>query len=702
MPSTNVLAWRNLAQHRLRTVSSALAVALGAAMTVAASVTSGAILDALSGFESAQTFLTGLLDQLDSMLTLVGVGITFAAGFLVFNAFAMSITQRRKQIGALRSLGMTRRQVMRLVLVEALVTGSAGTLVGLVAGPLLGRGAIGLMRTFTAEIFVFGKADVSLPSLLLATVLGLGVTLLSALVPAWRATRISPLTALRQETVAASLRSTNLQYSRVGLLLSAALVGFLVVAPPGEWVTPPWDAVLTGSFALLWMGCLLLVLPALIGGVGRWLRALLTRFPFDRLTARWGATGRLTADNLGRGRGRVMLTILTLAVALTMIVSMTGFIRFMFFELMLPKVESGVQQGAWMIAPFDYMAGMAAYTDLDSLGLLPATLAEARQVLEGRGHLLAVHYVIVPELSFLGSSYFSFLVAPGDLQQGGDLSFLFTFTEGDWETALPIMESGCGVLSTPLVANGNGVSVGEAFEVMGVNGPVRCTVAGIGSPMVGASVIGIPPSTARESFGDTKPLSAVVWPRPGVDRDALGADLRTVLARYPGVEMSDLKDMAAIQAQVMESLPNMLNALLLLAIVAAALGVVNTTVMSVAERRRELGLLRAVGATRRQVRAVVIGEAALMGLIGGGLGLVAGTGVVVILAVTYGGNGWGIPDLDLWGAACRSVQPALFNGLVGLVAAPFICAGAAWLPVRAILRGTAIETLESGASDRSG
>ena len=626
------------------------------------------------------------------MLTLVGVGITFAAGFLVFNAFAMSITQRRRQIGALRSLGMTRRQVMRLVLVEALVTGSAGTLVGLVAGPLLGRGAIALMRTFTEEIFVFGTADVSLSSLLLATVLGLGVTLLSALVPAWRATRISPLVALRQADAAASLQSTNLQYPLAGLLVILALIVYLVVAPPGEWVTPPWDGVLTGSFALLWLGCLLLVLPALIGGVGRWLRAPLTRF--------WGATGRLAADNLGRGRGRVMLTVLTLAVALTMIVSMTGFIRFMFFELMLPKVESGVQQGAWMIAPFDYMAGMAAYTDLDSLGLLPETLAEARQVLEGRGHLVAVHYVIVPELSFLGSSYFSFLVPPGDLQQGGDLSFLFTFTEGDWETALPIMESGCGVLTTPLVANGNGVSVGETFEVTGVNGPVRCTVAGIGSPMVGASVIGIPSSAARESFGDTKPLSAVAWPRPGVDRDALGADLRTVLARYPGVEMSDLKDMAAIQAQVMESLPNMLNALLLLAIVAAALGVVNTTVMSVAERRRELGLLRAVGATRRQVRVVVIGEAALMGLIGGGLGLVAGAGVVVILAVTYGGNGWGIPDLDLWGAACRSVQPALFNGLVGLVAAPFICAGAAWLPVRAILRGTAIETLESGASNR--
>ena len=166
------------------------------------------------------------------------------------------------------------------------------------------------------------------------------------------------------------------------------------------------------------------------------------------------------------------------------------------------------------------------------------------------------------------------------------------------------------------------------------------------------------------------------------------------MARYPGTEMSDLESMAELQVQVMDRLPDMLNALLLLAILSAALGIVNTTMMSVAERQRELGLLRAVGATRRQVMAVVTGEAALMGLIGGGMGLVAGAGVVVILAVTYGGNGWGIPDLDLWRAAWRSVQPALFNGLVGLIAAPFISAGAAWLPVRALLRGSAIETME--------
>ncbi len=187
-------------------------------------------------------------------------------------------------------------------------------------------------------------------------------------------------------------------------------------------------------------------------------------------------------------------------------------------------------------------------------------------------------------------------------------------------------------------------------------------------------------------------LHVVPW--PGVDRADLKADLAALVARYPNAHLNEPEGMYEAQLQVMDALPDMLNALLLLAIVAGAMGVVNTTTMSVTERQRELGLLRAVGATRRQVTAIVAGEAALMGLIGGGLGLVAGAGIIVILAVTYGGNAWGTPDLDLWGAAWRSVQPALFNGLVGLVAAPFICAGAAWLPVQAILRGSAIETMQ--------
>jgi putative ABC transport system permease protein len=681
----NLLIWRNLTAHPLRSVLTALAVALGVAMTVAADVVSASILNALADSEDALTFLVGLLDQLDRMLILIGVMVTAAAGFLVFNAFAMAVTQRRQQIGALRSLGMTRRQVMQLVLVEALITGGAGALLGLVAGPLLGRGTIAMIKAMLGEgLFVFSENSVSLPNLALATVLGLGVTLLSVLIPARRATCISPLVALREEmsaTVEAKHASPLLW---LGLAAVVLLFIYLALAPPGEWIQPPWDIRLTVLFVGLWLGGLALVLPALIGDLGQWLRRPLMRL--------WGATGRLTADNVRRGRGRVTLTVLTLAVALTTIVSMTGFISFMFNELMRPRMEGVTQLGAWIVTQFEYEAGMVGYAGQDSLALSPEAVVAVREAVQDRAVTLGWYFAVVPELSFFGSSYFSFVVDPRGIQRGGDQ--FFTFTQGSWETALPIMESGCGVLIAPSVAAKNGVSLGEHITVTSADGPVECTVAGIGSPYVGASIVGL---AAGDAFGVvegvSQPLVLLVWPQPGVDRDAFRVDLMSLTDHQPGLYLSEIKAITDLQVKVLDKLPSMFNALLLLAIVAAALGVVNTTVMSVAERRRELGLLRAVGVTRRQVSRVVTGEAALMGLVGGGLGLVGGVGVTVILAVVYGGNAWGYPDLDLWPAAGRSIQPALLNGLVGLAAAPFICAGAAWLPARSILRGSAVETL---------
>ncbi|MBN1430692.1 MAG: hypothetical protein JXB07_20140 [Anaerolineae bacterium] len=89
----------------------------------------------------------------------------------------------------------------------------------------------------------------------------------------------------------------------------------------------------------------------------------------------------------------------------------------------------------------------------------------------------------------------------------------------------------------------------------------------------------------------------------------------------------------------------------------------------------------------------MVGEAALMGLIGGAVGLAAGVGIILVIVLVYGGNAWGAPDLDLWDMAWRSVRPALTSGVIGLVAAPIISAAAATFPARSILRGSAIETL---------
>jgi putative ABC transport system permease protein len=623
--------------------------------------------------------MTGLIEQLDVTLQMVGVGITLAAGFLIVNAFAMGVTQRRQQIGSLRALGMGRHQVLRLVLIESLIVGALGVVLGLVAGPLLGRGTIALMKVILGEgVFVFSASNPSLPSLLLATALGLSIALLSALIPARHAARISPLVALREETHGiAALRNLG-RLAGIGTGLVVALLTYLAVAPPGEWVEYPWDQNLAGALVLVWLVGWGLISPALVGLLGRWARGPLTRL--------WGATGRLVADNLRRRRGRVTLTLLTVVVSLTMIIGMTGFIHLAGDELLIPTLTGFERLRAFVISPFDVSQGMAAYADLEQIALPPELVAELPRAVGDRARVMDEwRFTIVPELSFFSSSYFSLVADPQDVRFSGDV--FFDFIEGDWETAMPLMESGCGVLAPPMIASRNHVSVGETFAITGKDGPVQCTLAGIGRTFVNASIVSL---AAKDELSVTEPFLIHVAPLPGTDRDRLKANLTALLAQHHGVYVMEPESMYAAQVEILEVMPDMFNALLLLALVTAALGVVNTTVMGVTERQRELRLLRAVGATRRQVKRVVVGEAALMGGLGGALGLVVGVGVIVVIVVTYGGNSWGVPDLDLWGAAWRSVQPALFNGLVGLFAAPLICAGAAWLPARSFVRGSAI------------
>jgi putative ABC transport system permease protein len=674
--SLNTLAWRNLRAHALRSILTALAIALGTATVVAADVVSAALMNALSGSEDAQAFMTGLIEQLGVTLQMIGVGITLAAGFLVFNAFAMAVTQRRRTIGSLRALGMGRRQVLRLVLIESLIVGGLGAALGLVAGPLLGRGSIALMKAIVGDgVFVFSAGVPSFSSLLLATGLGLSIALLSALIPAWRAACISPLAALQEEDQGTR---TFGRLAGIAACLIVALLIYLAAAPPGQWVEYPWDQTLAGAFVLLWLAGWGLIAPALIGALGRWARGPLTRLG--------GATGRLVADNVRRRRGRVTLTLLTVVVSLTMIIGMTGFIHLTGDELLIPTLKGFERLRAFVISPFDVSQGMAAYADLEQIALPPKLVAELPRAVGDEARVMDEwRFTIVPELSFFSSSYFSLVADPEDVRFSGDV--FFDFIAGDWETAMPLLNGGCGVLAPPMIASRNRVSVGETFAITGKDGPVQCTLAGIGRTFVNASIISL---AAQDELPVTEPFLVHVAPLPGTDRADLKADLTALLARYPGVYVMEPESMYAAQIEILEVMPDMFNALLLLALVTAALGVVNTTVMSVTERQRELGLLRAVGATRRQVKRVVVGEAALLGVIGGGLGLVVGVGVVVIIVVTYGGNSWGVPDLDLWGAAWRSARATLLNGLVGLFAAPLICAAAAWLPARSFVRGSAV------------
>ena len=668
---------------------SALAVALGAAMLVATSVFRSGIEAAWTAGANKFAFITEI-----SNLTFGGVGLMMlgAAGFLIYNAFAMSVTQQQRQIGLLRALGMTRAQVLQLVLVEALFTGGLGTALGVLGGPLVGNGILSAMAHFGVET---GQGSAAPGSILLAVMMGLGISLLSALVPARRAARLSPLEALWEGESANQRVSEKAGRSRLtfdgrtrafasrftmGLALLLPLWIYLIVAPPGRWTGyhQPWDYILSAALMFVWWIGFVLVTPALLGVVVRGLRALLRRLG--------GGMGRLLGDNLGRAPERLHLTALTFAVGVLMMVGTGGFVSFG-NEVMVGRIAAqAMREQAWYIYPFNRVDGLGQLQGFqaDAPALEPAIVAEIEQLAAGRAVVEPFYMVAVPEISSPFPGFPSMVTLnPEQLMRPGR----FHMVEGDWEAALTLLREGCGVLVSPAIAARYGAGVGDPITVTGRTGPVTCAVAATGAggfaPM---SIIG-PGGFDRFVAPGKSPDSLQVRPLPdasGADIAALDADLRALAARYGDdrVFVARPEDELKAITGTSDQLVQIMNGLLLLAVGAGALGSVNTTLVSILERQRELALLRALGATRRQIAGLIVGESAVTGLLGALLGLLAGWGTIAIYALTYGGVTFGLVDLPLWTAVAEVTWPALRGGLWGLAAAPVLAAVAAFLVIR--------------------
>ncbi|MCP4423166.1 MAG: FtsX-like permease family protein, partial [Chloroflexi bacterium] len=678
------LAWRNLQEQQLRAIFSAFAVMLGVAMIVAAEVTSSGILEGMN--QEGEGILSWFMETMDVIFLIIGLVIMAAAGFLIFNAFAMTVTQRRQQIGVLRSLGMTQRQVLRQIQTEALIIGAAGTLLGLLLGPILGNLTLTAFRQLGVEM---GRGSASVGSYVLGIVMGLGITLLSVWFPARQAARISPLTALRQEATAglwpAAVSHTTRSLTILGGIILVVLWGYLAIAPPGAWSGrhSPMEWVMFGLLTLPWLLAVGLLLPALVGGAGRLAH---------RLTARLrGANGRLIADNLLRDRRRVTLTILTFAVGLTMINGLNGFLTFSNEVLLMRGAAGALEQTTWYVYPFDRNSGIAQIDEMNSgIGLSPAVIEDFYALADGRAILTESYMVTIPEISSPIPGFFSTMTDLRELIRPG----MYNFVEGDWETAVPIMEAGCGLLLPPGVANRHEVGVGDSLILPGKTGPIDCAVAGIGSggnlPVSRISI------AAKEQFDVGNPAALTIWPLPTTNETTFRTELEALADQHGDAAwITDIEEELQAVLDTSDQLETMTYAMLALAILAAALGMVNTTVMSVTERRHELGLLRAIGMTRRQAMTVVTGEAALMGMIGGLLGLIAGTGITLIFALSYGGIPFGLMDLPLWEAALEALPAPIYSGLAGMIIAPFISALAAYWPSRSALRGTAMETIDT-------
>jgi putative ABC transport system permease protein len=552
-----------------------------------------------------------LLASFQVNLRMVSLVALFVGLFLVYNTMSIAVVQRRRETGILRALGVTRGRIVRLVTLEGFAWGVAGSALGIVLGVGLARGALLAVSSTLGRAYLPVSATevpLSWPPMLAAALLGIGVSTVAAWLPGRDGAAMPPAITLR------SLPVDDTGRRRLGLLAatSAVLLG-------GSWflsrLGPVNGVALFGYLAGF----------GIVFGVAALAPAaclLFSRAVRRLFAGRFGVVGALAADNLGRSIGRTGLAVSALMTGLSLVVCVATMIH-SFKHSIVVWVENSVR--ADLLVASD--TGESAASNL----ALPASLGD------------------------------SLAMVPGVRRVN---SFRMIRTRvGDRNVALGSLDLAAWTADNPLVARSRRaeppdaasaviaenfadrfrLAAGDTLALDSPSGPLRLAVAAVildYSSDQGA--VFIDRSAYRAAWGDDLVDTFDLYLDPGASAAAVRAAIDARFGAARGLLIVENRQM---RQRILSSVDNtfaIVYALEAIALAIAVLGIVNTLVASILDRRRELGLLRAVGATRRQVGRLFILEAASMGLLGIVLGLAAGLLLswLLVHVIQFQSTGW--------------------------------------------------------------
>ncbi|WP_067865468.1 ABC transporter permease [Nocardia shimofusensis] len=539
-----------------------------------------------------QAQISEALEFLNYFLLAFGAIALIVGTFIIYNTFSMIVAQRLRELALLRAIGASSRQVGSSVVVEALVIGVIGSLLGLAGGIGLAFGLSELLNAFDLGVPT-GSMAVLPRTVLVALLVGLLVTVVSAYAPARRAAKIPPVEAMREEFASAgdSLQVRTL----VGVVLAVIGAGLVVL---GAQSTGGTAASIVGIGALALILAVLLASPALSQPVVGALGALFKPF---------GPVGRMARNNAVRNPRRTAATAFALTLGL-MLVTAIGMLGASAKESIGVLVDKGVQSDFVLTGPPQQVIGLP----LAVPDAVRANVPDAAEVVGFRG--VAVR---------IGDDRTTGVSPDGPIGAALNYEILEgTATIGDRD-----------ILVSQNEAEEHGLSVGQSTELTGLdrNQKVAVTVAGIyrNTPLLSELVVSpsvfeeITPPTFRSNF------FVLVTAKDGTDPAALRAELERATDQFVIVQVQDREEFKGTQGQQINTMLAVLYGLLALAVVIAILGIINTLALSVVERRREIGMLRAVGALRSQIRRTIYLESVLIAVFGAIVGVVLGLGLGV-------------------------------------------------------------------------
>jgi putative ABC transport system permease protein len=511
----------------------------------------------------------------------------FVGAFVIFNTFAMVVAQRQRELALLRAVGASRGQVLATVLGESAIVGLIASAIGVIAG-------IGLAVVLKAGLAALG---VSLPAtglvvsprtVLFGLLAGLLVTVASAIVPARRAATIPPVAALQD----AAAEPTRPSVRRAARRVILAVAGVLVLSTGLFGHTGNKLSLVGLGIAAVFIGVAGLS-PFVVRPVCRVLGAPL---------ARSGTSGTLGERSAMRNPSRTSATAAALMVGVALVSGVT---------VMASSARASVNATLNSALRADFVVGTGTQPG-GSGGLSPAlerslaALPQVSDVAGIRSGVVKVFGTVTPVIA----------ADPAKAAQLVDIGV----TQGDLATMTP---TGIGVSTQ--IASSRHLHVGSTVAVTyPTTGPKDYTVQAIYSVRNIAGDYVLPLAAAQANFPSSLDIAIFVKLAPGVTANAARPAISRVLAAYPNATLQDQDQYKASQSASVDTLLNLMYALLALSVLIALIGIANTLALSIHERIRELGLLRAVGMTRSQLRSAVRAEALVISAFGALEGLVLG------------------------------------------------------------------------------
>ncbi|MDG4751413.1 ABC transporter permease [Micromonospora sp. WMMD718] len=576
--------------------------------------------DASAGLKEGLSFFNKILLGFAAVALLVGT-------FLILNTFSIIVAQRTRELALMRAIGASGKQVIGSVVLEALAVGLIASVLGLAAG--IGVGAL-LAYLFGQLAGGLTLAGLGVPAsaVIGAFAVGMLITVIAALLPAVRASRIPPIAAMQD----VATPDRPLTKVTIGGAVVTGIGAVLLFLGLGGHAGDSTLATILGGVLFAFIGVALLT-PIISRPVVSLLGAIFS----------WSVPGKLGRLNSGRNPRRTAITAAALMVGIALVTGVT---------VILDSAKGSIGALAEDTIKAELVISGA------SSGPRPASFDPA--VLEKAA--------AIPGVQMVDGEYGDMAVVGGErtwvavssnvaaLQQ----IFGAKATAGDISKLAPDQ-----MLVSSDTAKARNLSVGSTVPVQLSRGEARTyTVSGIYESSQLTNPVTLPPQAAAD-FAIPQPIQGFLQLAPGTSVDAVQPQVERLLADSPEVSVADRAAFIEQQTGQLDSLLQMIQILLALAIVIAVLGIINTLALSVLERTRELGLLRAIGLRRAQTMRMITVEAVVISIFGALLGVVVGTGLGA--AVVEALKDEGITDLVLpWG---QMVTFLILAAIIGVVAA---------------------------------